>query len=129
MPFYLDTSAFLKLVVAEAESVALRRWLEDEMHDCWSSQLLVTESHRAALRLGLDQQLVVNALEVVSLVLPAAVTFRTAAGLEPSHLCTLDALHLAAALEMGGDLHGVLTYDARLIEATRHAGVDVVSPA
>jgi predicted nucleic acid-binding protein len=43
-------------------------------------------------------------------------------------LRTLDALHLAVALEMAGDLDGFVTYDARLREAAELNGVAVVSP-
>lgn len=42
MVWYLDTSAFLKLIVAEPESLAVRDWLEDN-GPAWSSQLLRTE--------------------------------------------------------------------------------------
>ena len=129
MPYYLDTSGFLKLIVAEAESAALRTWLAADDRDCWSSQLLLTESLRAANRLGLDQALIVNALDLVSLVLPAATTFHAAATLEPKRLRSLDALHLATALEIGPDLQGVVTYDERLTEAAQLAGLTVIAPA
>lgn len=127
MPYYLETSAFFKLLVAEPESEAMRAWFF-ELHPCWSSRILVTESCRAGGRLGLDRRAVEDALDAVALVLPAATTFELAANLKPPELRSLDALHLAAALELGDDLDGVVTYDARLIDSARAAGLPVVTP-
>jgi uncharacterized protein len=126
--WYLDTSAFLKLVVSEKESAALQAWMATS-GPCWSSQLLRTEALRAADRLGVDEQVVTDALDVVSLVMPGPSTFLAAGRLKPSTLRTLDALHLATALELGDDLQGLVTYDARMIEGARVASVDIVIPA
>jgi predicted nucleic acid-binding protein len=41
---------------------------------------------------------------------------------------TLDALHLAAALELGADLEGFVTYDHRLAAACIAEGIDVRAP-
>ena len=41
---------------------------------------------------------------------------------------SLDALHLAAALAVGSDLAGVVTYDTRMGAAARSLGLAVVSP-
>ncbi|MBF4161147.1 hypothetical protein [Nocardioides acrostichi] len=49
------------------------------------------------------------------------------AGLLPgSHLRSLDALHLAAALAL--DVDAVLTYDQRLAQSCRDLGIDVLAP-
>ena len=125
--WYLDTSAFLKLVVIEEESEALRAWFLEHT-PVWSSQLLLTEAMRSAGKLGIDSNLVLDALESVSLVLPSVETFFTAGELGPAALRSLDALHLATALEMGADLTGLVTYDERLAEASRGVGLAVVTP-
>jgi predicted nucleic acid-binding protein len=128
MAWYLDTSAFLKLLTVENESVAMREWAI--AHDSlWSSQLLRTEAVRAASRLGISSDVVETALESVSLILPSVATFYTAGHLLPHSLRSLDALHLATALEIGVDLEGVVTYDERLISASREASLMVVTPA
>ncbi len=127
MVWYLDTSALLKLVVAEPETAALRAWV-GEHGPLWSSHLLRTEALRAAARLGVDRRFLEDALEAVSLILPAVSTFLAAGTLEPSELRSLDALHLAAALELGGDLDGLVTYDVRLARAATAASVTVVAP-
>lgn len=128
MAWYLDTSAFLKLLAEENESAAMREWAV--LHDSlWSSQLLRTEAVRAASRLGISNDDVDAALESVSLILPSVATFYTAGHLAPHSLRSLDALHLATALEMGDDLEGFVTYDERLITASRDASLVVLSPA
>jgi predicted nucleic acid-binding protein len=127
MAWYLDTSAFLKLLTAENETVAMREWFAT--HDSiWSSQLLRTEAVRAASRLGISHDDVEIILESVSLVLPSVTTFYTAGHLLPHTVRSLDALHLATALEIGDDLEGVVAYDERLISASRSASLAVVSP-
>lgn len=127
MAWYLDTSAFLKLIVAETESAPVRAWIASHER-VWSSQLLRTEALRAASRLGVDERSVETALDAVSLVLPGVSTFALAGRLSPRGLRSLDALHLAAALEMGADLEGVVTYDHRMAEGARELSVAVVSP-
>jgi predicted nucleic acid-binding protein len=126
--WYLDTSAFLKLVGAEDETSAMRAWFTAHS-PCWSSQLLSTEALRAGVRLGLDSAAVERALDTVSLVMPSVVTFRTASQLPPATLRSLDAVHLATALELGDDLEGVATYDSRMIDSARMNSISVVSPA
>jgi hypothetical protein len=126
--FYLDTSAFLKLLIDETESAAMRAWFTDG-RSFWSSQLLLTEAMRAAQRLGVDRGAVEQALDGVSLVMPNAATFHQAATVLPPELRSLDALHLATAVELGADLEAVVAYDARLIAGAHAAGLSVVSPA
>ena len=55
--------------------------------------------------------------------------FERAADLEPDLLRSLDALHLAAALDLGDDLDGIVTYDDRLGAAAVAHGITVVAPA
>jgi len=126
--WYLDTSAFLKLITVEEETTAMRAWFTS--HEAiWSSQLLYTEALRAGSRLGIGTDLVEDALDTMSLVLPSVTTFSTAGRLQPSALRSLDALHLATALEIGDDLEGFVAYDARLVDAARAASIEVVSPS
>ena len=54
--------------------------------------------------------------------------FEQAGLLNPPALRSLDAIHLATALDLGHDLEGIVTYDTRLAEAAVHNGVTVVSP-
>ena len=55
--------------------------------------------------------------------------FDEAGRLDPSILRTLDAVHLAAALDLGDDLEALVTYDDRLAEAAVASGIEVIAPA
>lgn len=123
---YLDTSAFLKILVAEAHSLALRVAIADA--DVWSSTLLAVEAHRAALRIGVSAADVDLRLAAVTLVVPSETMFVAARTVGTSELRTLDALHLSAALELGADLDAVVTYDRRLAKACDGEGLVVVAP-
>lgn len=127
--FYLDTSAAVKLVVSEPGTTALRRWLSDRTHPVLSSDLLRTELLRATRRAAPDQMPAARAvLESLPLLTLPSEVFERAALLAPDALRSLDALHLAAALELGDDLNGIVTYDEVLADAAHHLGIYVVSP-
>ncbi len=127
MAFYLETSAFLKLAVVEDGSPAMRQWFTGH-RPCWSSQLLATEASRAAMRLGLDREIIEGLLDGVSLIVPSASTFEVAGRLGPVELRSLDAVHLAAAAEIGQELEGVVTYDRRVVMGAAAAGLPVIQP-
>jgi predicted nucleic acid-binding protein len=127
--FYLDTSAVVKLVVAEPRSRAMSTWVAAHADDAVSSDLLRTELLRATRRGAPDQMVRARSvLDSITLIGLSSETFDRAAVLEPVHLRSLDALHLAAALELGDELDGIVTYDERLAEATAVHGIPVVSP-
>jgi predicted nucleic acid-binding protein len=127
--WYVDTSAAVKLVAAEAGSRRLRAWVADHSDSVLSSDLLRTELLRATRR-GAPEHMprARTVLDSIPLVTLAAGTFERAAELEPLALRSLDALHLAAALELGDDLDGIVTYDERLADAARLHGIEVVAP-
>ena len=127
--WYLDTSAAAKLLVQEAESRALRTWASRADVRLVACDLTRTELIRAARRR--DPTLVAGALELwerVDAFPVSAALFRAAAVLEPPHLSTLDALHLAAALDLGDAIDGIATYDARLAAAASAHGLAVAAP-
>ena len=128
MPDYLDTSAFIKLVRSEPESRALRA--EMTTGDVLvSSVLLLVEGRRAAARYGpVALARARAALSTVTLLPIDDATLEAAAELEPSELRSLDALHLAAAVSLAGDLGRVYCYDIRLATAARALGLDVRRP-
>ena len=51
-----------------------------------------------------------------------------AALMDPESLRSLDAIHLATALEVREELAGLLTYDARMAGAARTFGLPVLAP-
>ena len=127
--FYLDTSAAVKLVVVEKGTAALRRWLSTRGQRIVSSDLLRTELLRATRTAAPEQMVQARAvLDSMILVTLSTSVCERAAMLEPDLLRSLDALHLAAALEIGDDLEAVVTYDRRMAEGARALGISVVAP-
>lgn len=126
---YLDSSAIVKLVVPEAETDSLKAYLPHQP-DLVSSALARVETLRAVARSS-DANAIHDAEHVLAGITLLDITdaiLSVAAQLEPLTLRSLDAIHLASALSLGSDLDGLITYDDRLAEAARVAGVTVYTP-
>jgi uncharacterized protein len=125
---YLDSSAIVKLAVAEPESPALRRYLR-RRRPLVSSALARAEVRRALLPLG--ELALRRGEEVLTRLELIRVSDRllTAAGsLLPVELRTLDAIHVATAQQLGSDLARVVTYDDRMRAAAQAVGCSVAAP-
>lgn len=127
---YLDTSAFVKLVVVEPESSALQRFLM-RWPERTSAALLRTEAIRALRWSGHDDRVgaarrLMSAIRLVRLDEPL---LDRAGDLDPRELRSPDAIHLATALAIGPDLGVLLTYDERLGDAARRHGLVVQAPS
>jgi predicted nucleic acid-binding protein len=123
---YVDTSALGALLIDQPESAALLDWLDQTSATLVSGDLLETELRRMAVREGLDQSDVSRILDGVALAALDRAVYRSAGFLPMPYLRTLDALHLEAAMRL--DASAILTYDRRLGEAARSAGIDVLAP-
>jgi len=127
--FYVDTSALVKLVVAEAETAALRGWLVEPGRGLVACDLARTELMRAVRRAVPERVLLAReVLDGVTLLQVTPAVFENAGRLDPIGLRSLDTIHLAAALDLGDDLDGLITYDDRLADAAMGNGVAVVAP-
>ncbi len=126
---YLDGSAFLKLVVEEAESAAAAAFLAGRDARRVASALLRTEAVRAVRHLGPEALPTVReGLRRVDLIAIDDRILDAAGILEPRVLRTLDAIHLATALAVGDDLEAIVTYDERMVEAARLLGLPIATP-
>ena len=126
---YLDSSAIVKLVVHEAESAALARYLRGR-RPLVASALARVEVHRVSLSLGpLVKARADEVLEHIELIRINERVLSVAGSLLPPDLRSLDAIHLATASLLGGSLGRVVTYDDRMADAARALGWTVVSPA
>ncbi|MGQ0772925.1 MAG: type II toxin-antitoxin system VapC family toxin [Pseudonocardiales bacterium] len=126
---YLDSSAIVKLAVAEPESAALRRYLR-RRRPYVTSALARTEVVRAllpagpaAVRRGHEVLARFELIRINDRVLSAA------GALLPTELRPLDAIHLATARLLGADLARLVTYDERMAEAARSMDWTVAAPA
>lgn len=127
---YLDSSALLKLVRAEAETATLRDWLDQRPEQpLVTSELGRVEVLRAARRVGdrvlAEARVVVGDLDLVPL--DRAVQ-DLASDLRDPLLRTLDALHLASALLLREHLTTFVAYEHRLTGAARTVGLVVATP-
>lgn len=125
---YVDASALAKLILDEPGSAAMRRWyVEAERVAC--SVVGLIETRRAVARRDGDRSNLDLVLRsVVGLALDAIV-IEAAAALRPASLRTLDAIHVASALAVAAELDAFVTYDDRLADAARAAGLLVIRPA
>ena len=128
---YLDASAFFKLIVTEAETARLKRWLAERPEfPLVSSAVVRAEVPRAVWR-G-DARAVPRSYQLVRRIVNVRITddiLDMAASLYPPTLRTLDAIHLASALTVRKDLTAFVAYDKRLLDAAKDAGLETASPA
>jgi predicted nucleic acid-binding protein len=127
---YLDSAAVVKLVHAEAESQALRDWLDERADTAWtSSTLLEIETFRALARHVPEAVSRLHpVLDLIDLVEVDSRIRLLAQTIRPATVRTLDAIHLATALHLRPRLTSFVTYDKRLAEAATHAGLSVDMP-
>ncbi|MBV8528921.1 MAG: type II toxin-antitoxin system VapC family toxin [Candidatus Dormibacteraeota bacterium] len=122
---YLDTSAAVKLVIAEGESEALRVWLRGRL--LTSSALLRVELIRAVMPRGSAAvERGARVLAQLELIRIGRLILDRASQLEPPNLRTLDAIHLASAELISTAV--LVSYDGRLTSAAAQRGLAVASP-
>ncbi|MFZ0042053.1 MAG: PIN domain-containing protein [Solirubrobacteraceae bacterium] len=125
---YLDTSALGRILLGEPDAPAILREL-GAFDQRVASRLLRVELRRLASRESVlpdaDQLLLGVALMPISeAVLTAAET------IAPSSVATLDAIHLATALQLAdsGRLDALMTYDRQLADGALQHGMTVLAP-
>lgn len=128
-PIYADPSALVKLVIDEKESDALAEYLRASGLQLTSSEIAEIELLRAVARVDRDRipEAVALLERTVLLPLTSEITGRVAS-LRPTSMQSLDAIHLATALEIQADLEALVSYDEGMLEASRAAGIETCSP-
>lgn len=127
---YLDTSAFVKLIRGEEETSALQAFLRQRPGaPLVSSALLVVETRRAILRQAPGQlaraDLLLTRIDQVDV---TRAVLEAASRLPDPALWSLDAIHLATALQLDQDLEALVTYDSRLAAAAERQKLPVATP-
>lgn len=128
---YADTSAAAKLFVAEPETPDLRQWLSGQDEPSLVSSALLGVELIRLLRLTRPaalpdaERFLSTDIDIVQ-VIPTILA--DAARMPPPRLRTLDAIHLATALDLGSAVTVMLCYDKRLVQAARAAGLEVAHP-
>jgi uncharacterized protein len=127
---YFDTSALAKLVIKEPESRALAAWLEEHVSLRKASSMLARVELPRAVRQGGDiaylrAQMILGDL----MQMPMTPQLLDAAGSLPGSLRSLDAINLATAMQLRAELHTLVAYDQRLLDAARQIGLKTASPS
>jgi predicted nucleic acid-binding protein len=118
----------VKLIVAEAESSALRRYLADEPERA-SCALARVEVLRAVFSHGpAALTRARRLLQRLNLVQIDEELVDSAAIIDPRVLRSLDAIHLAAAQLFGDELTAIVTYDRRMAAAASLLDLTVTAP-
>lgn len=131
---YLDSAAVVKLVRQEPYSADLVAWLNTHANVALVSSALVEVEVPRALRRA-EPQALARVPAVVGRLFRTeidAVIRATAAAFPEPALRNLDAIHLATATILAGEpgvtLIAFVTYDRRLLDAAKAAGLPAESP-
>jgi predicted nucleic acid-binding protein len=125
---YVDTSALVRVMLEEPDKRAIQRDLA-RFDQSVASRLLRIELRRVGRR--------ENALEEADLLLDGVLliplderVLSAAESIAPTTVGTLDAIHLATAVQLAeaGELDALMTYDKRLAYGARAHGLEVLSP-
>jgi uncharacterized protein len=127
-PLYIDSSALVKLVIEERESTALERHLTRDALLA-TSRIALVEVPRATSLANPSQEVrkeTARLLNTCHLVAVGDRLLRNAAEITSREVRTLDAIHLATALDI--DAEQFVTYDRRLLAAANARGLTVTAP-
>lgn len=127
MSWYLDSSAVLKLLIAEKESAALTDFIDFTIK---SSALTRVEVIRVLLKIAPERVAVAKTILAGIDVTPVnSAVLNTAENFNPSiTLRSLDALHVATVLFLEKTVEGLITYDKQMITNAKELGIKTLSP-
>lgn len=125
---YLDASALVTLLARRTYAKELREFLTGRpVMPMATSTLGFVETVRTMDRIGdypnLMHDLVSGFTEIL-----LTEEVRDAAAILPGSLRTLDAIHVASAQVLSDSLDTLLTYDRRMLDAARAAGLPAEAP-
>ena len=132
--FYTDASVLVKLVREEPETDVLRTFVEGA--DLVSSELVLTEVPRAIRRAAASDpelplvpllDLTAELLAAIALLPLDRALLSVAGALAEPALRTLDAIHVAAAVDVS-PVDAFVSYDERQSAAARLAGLRTAAP-
>ncbi|MFT4297242.1 MAG: type II toxin-antitoxin system VapC family toxin [Micropruina sp.] len=123
---YLDSSVALRTILDVPERGRLQSWMQETGATFVSSRLLRTEVVRVLRRDGRPVSDGAPLLDRVGMLEITRETHTVAESIE-RHIKTLDALHLATALLIGGSVT-VATHDETMASVAEHLGLLVTDP-
>jgi predicted nucleic acid-binding protein len=127
LSWYIDSSAILKFVFNEPERPALLGALTEAPV---TSQIARVEVKRTVSRINPDDlDLASDELAKVRFVYLSKSILSIAEAFAPNiTLGTLDAIHVATAIQLGLQIDGIITYDKQMASNALRLGIKVLSP-
>lgn len=127
---YLDASAIVKLIRTELETSHLQEWLNERSDVALVSSAMVEVEVPRALRRVAPTSLpeIPATLGRLNRVEPDARIRAAAAAFADPDLRSLDAIHLATAVQLAEGLDSFVCYDQRLLRAAGLHGLPITSP-
>ncbi len=126
MTLYADASALVKLFVREPESTAAASLLRRAAAVVTSTITRIEVTRQVSIHAADRLAEVDHLFDGMTLVAFDDAVAARAEGLVSAHLRTLDAIHLATAIECGA--RAMLVYDRRLAAGARDAGIAPTMP-
>jgi len=127
LSWYIDSSAILKLLISEKESIALVEFLDAPAKTSAISRVEVMRSlNRINPEKIAEGQAALSRFELIpasSPILILAENFPTAITLK-----SLDAIHVATVVFLNKTIRGLITYDKAMIKNAKELGIKVASP-
>jgi predicted nucleic acid-binding protein len=125
---YLDASAMVTMVVERTHADELREYLaEHPSSQAYTSTIGFVETVRTCDSIGSFPDLMTRLRREYQEVTVTGEVRDDAARL-PGRLRSLDAVHVASAALLGSELIALVTYDQRMADAARGAGLPVAMP-
>lgn len=125
---YMDSSALITLSTGRTNAPALESFLADyPAASLATSTVGFVETVRHLDRAGSFPQALADLDEQVTEILLSGEVRDLATRVDPG-LRALDALHVASALSVEGELTAFVTYDRRMLDAARKEGLSAHAP-
>lgn len=127
MSWYLDSSAVLKLLIDEKESVALTGFIDFQVTSSALTRVEVIRTlHKIAPEKVEEAKVLLKGFDVIPIntaVLNIAESFDSSITLR-----SLDALHVATVLFLEKTVNGLISYDKAMIVNAKQLGIANISP-
>ncbi len=125
---YLDASALVTLIAGRQYEPELRRFLAERPGlPMGTSTIGFVETVRTLDRIGDYPHVMADLVRTFTEILVTE-EVRDSAALLASGVRTLDAIHIASAQVIGPSLNSLVTYDKRMYDIARSAGLPTASP-
>lgn len=127
MSWYLDSSAVLKLLIDEKESVVLTGFIDFQVTSSALTRVEVIRTlHKIAPEKIEEAKVILKGFDVIPIngaVLNIAESFDSS-----NTLRSLDALHVATVLFLEKTVNGLISYDKDMIVNAKQLGIETISP-